>query len=115
MYGKADTAEGREHIQNDLNEVQQWSARWQLAFNVKKCRVLHVGPRNPCADYTLFGKKLDVIEEEKDLGIIVDGSLKFHSQAASAASRANQILGVVRRSFANLTIQSLPVLYKSLV
>ena len=115
LYGKADTVEDREQIQNDLNEVQQWSARWQLGFNVEKCKVLHVGHRNPGSDYTLFGKKLDVIEEEKDLGIIVDKNLKFHSQAASAASKANQILGVVRRSFANLTVQSLPMLYKSLV
>ena len=95
--------------------MQHWSARWQLPFNIGKCKVLHVGPRNPSHDYTLFGKQLDSTSEERDLGIIVDGDLKFHRQAAAAAAKANQILGVVRRSFANLTVQSFPVLFKSLI
>ena len=63
----------------------------------------------------MFGKVLNVTQEEKDLGIIVDAELKFHRQATSAAAKANQLLGIVRRSFANLSLQSLPVLYKTLI
>ena len=54
-------------------------------------------------------------DEEKDLGILVDESLRFHRHAAAAAAKANQILGIVRRSFASLTMKSLPILFKSLI
>ena len=54
-------------------------------------------------------------EEEKDLGVLIDKRLKFHSQTAAAISRASQILAVVRRAFANIDEVTLPLLYKSMV
>ena len=115
LYHRVKTDSDRRQVQNDLDKLQNWSARWQLRFNVDKCSVLHIGSRNPFFKYSLFGRELADVAEEKDLGIVVDRELKFHRQAAVAASKANQILGVIRRSFASLTTQSLPVLYKTLV
>ena len=39
---------------------------------------------------------------ERDLGVLVDGSLKFREQAAAAVEKATQILAVIRRSFAQI-------------
>ena len=61
------------------------------------------------------GRRLASTEQERDLGVLVDGSLRFHSQASSAAAKGNQLLGIVRRAFASLTNTSLPLLYKSLI
>ena len=58
---------------------------------------------------------LEVVGEEKDLGIIIDDSLKFHKHTASAVKKANAILGIIKKSFCILDTRTLPLLYKSLV
>ncbi len=30
-------------LQEDLNKLHQWSVKWQLKFNVKKGKVMHLG------------------------------------------------------------------------
>ena len=58
---------------------------------------------------------MDDVEEEKDLGVVIDKDLKFHQQTASAVKKANMALGLIKKSFAFLDDQMLPLLYKSLV
>ena len=45
----------------------------------------------------------------------IDTDLKFRDHAASAASKGNQILAVIRRSFRRIDETTLPILYKTLV
>ena len=53
--------------------------------------------------------------EEKDLGIWMDNSLKFSVHAARAASKAKQILGLIRRFFVHLDSPLMKKLYISMV
>ena len=55
------------------------------------------------------------VQAERDLGILIDCDLKFRQQASAAVSKATRVLAVIRRSFALIDEQTLPVLYKSLV
>ena len=57
------------------NRIDEWSQRWQLPFNETKCKCMHFGSRYPKFTYSPNNHFLD---EEKDLGVIVAGSLKFH-------------------------------------
>ena len=34
-------------LQNDLDSVQEWATKWEMTFNVDKCKVLHFGRNNP--------------------------------------------------------------------
>ena len=36
-------------LRADLQLLVEWSADWQMLFNVEKCKVLHVGYNNMCA------------------------------------------------------------------
>ena len=45
----------------------------------------------------------------------MDRALKFREQAATAVSRANRILGLIRHSFAHIDTETLPLLFKTLV
>ena len=102
-------------LQDDINALVAWSDRWQLPFNEEKCKVLHLGTGNPKLRYTMRGACLEETESERDLGILVDTSLKFRRQAAAAVAKANQILAVIRRSFELIDELTLPLLYKTLV
>jgi len=49
------------------------------------------------------------------LGVIIDQNLKFHQHAAAAAAKANRILGLLSKCFEHLDVDTLPLLYKTLV
>ena len=102
-------------LQEDLGRLDEWSEKWQLAFNVDKCKSLHIGARNTHHKYKMNGKGLEHIEEEKDLGVLIDEKLDFHRQAAAAVKKANRVLGLVKRTFSNLDKVPLPLLFTSLV
>ena len=106
---------GNNKLQSDINNLSEWSTKWQLPFNTRKCKVLHLGNSNPCHRYKMNGQKLEQVNEEKDLGVIIDKELRFHKQAAAAVKKANSRLGLIKKSFAVLDETTLPLLYNSLV
>ena len=63
----------------------------------------------------LGNQKLNAVEDERDLGVIVDKSLKSSRQYAKAAAAANAVLGMIRRTFFCKDKELISQLYKSLV
>ena len=51
LYGPVSTNENK--LQLDLNNLENWSKRWQLPFNASKCKVMHFGHHNPRHSYHL--------------------------------------------------------------
>ena len=80
-----------------------------------KCKTIHFGHKNPQLEYKLNCHILDKVREEKDLGVIIDDELKFHQHTASVSKKANQILGVIKRSFNTRDPRTISTLYKSMV
>jgi len=60
-------------------------------------------------------RTLQETTEEEDLGIWTDSSLKFSVHIAHAVKKANQILGLIRRSFTFLGINLMKQLYTVMV
>ena len=54
-------------------------------------------------------------ERKKDLGVIIDAQLKFHSQCSVVVNKANRLLGLIKKSFLNITTDMFTSLYKALV
>ena len=86
-----------------------------ISTYVPKCKVLRIGTSTLSQNHTLNGTPLDSVQDMRDLGITIDSQLKFHSHSSHIVSKANCLLGLIRKSFENITIQTLPILYKSLV
>src|SRR5260221_7485697 len=61
------------------------------------------------------GLNLEAIEEERDLGIIVDKSLKVNKQCVKAVKSANAILGMIKRTFMCRKDAIILQLYEALV
>ena len=70
-----------------------------MLVNLSKRKVLHTGLGNKKFDYQVGGVNLEKVTEEKDLGVILDGSLKSNKQCKTAAGKANKILGIIKRTF----------------
>ena len=102
-------------IQADLDLLAKWSEEWQLGFNEGKCKVLHLGNNNPKLDYKINGVSLATDTSEKDLGVIIDGELKFHSHIARAVNKASRMLGLVKTTFTCLDEITVPRLFSAMV
>ena len=102
-------------LQEDLDALTAWSTRWQLPFNCTKCKVMHLGGSNAEHDYFMLGHLLETTTVEKDLGLLVENTLQFHSQTSSVVSRGFQTLGIIKRSFLDLNETTLPLLFKTMV
>ena len=86
-------------MQIDLTSLENWSKQWQLPFNASKCKVIHLGRKNPNRTYDLNDVILEVSDHEKDLGVIIDDNLKFRTHAAAAIKKANRTLGIIKKSY----------------
>ena len=115
LFGVAATRGDVQKLQNDLDRLYFWSEEWLMLFNVKKCKVMHLGYNNGLANYTMNGNVLESVVEERDLGIIFQNNLKWEKQCAKAVNTANRILGMIKRNFVFLNRENFLLLYKSLV
>ena len=48
-----------------------------MLFNTDKCKVMHFGFNNPQTEYDMNGVKLQMVIEEKDLGVTVSADMKL--------------------------------------
>ena len=109
------SVEERNMLQTDLTRLMEWSEAWQMKFNVNKYKVMHYGFNNQSYEYLMNGEVLIDTEEERDLGVTIHKSLKPSCHIAHCVKRANQMLGMIRRSFQYKDRKTMLLLYKSMV
>ena len=106
---------GNEVLQEDLNKIQEWAKKWRMEFNVDKCKIMHIGKKNPKNVYTMNGTNLAETTEEKDLGVTIDCRLEFDRHIKNIVAKANRTLGMIRIAFTCLNKNMFLNLYKGLV
>jgi len=62
-------------LQADLHELFQWSHDGQVLSSTDKSKIICCDPNNDEASYVL-GSSNPTVDEERDLGVIIDKSLK---------------------------------------
>uniref|UniRef100_A0A8D2LR81 Reverse transcriptase domain-containing protein n=1 Tax=Varanus komodoensis TaxID=61221 RepID=A0A8D2LR81_VARKO len=107
----ATTEEQVLQIQKDLDRLWKWAGDNRMAFNVDKCKVLHLGHRNGCHKYRIGDKWLESSTCERDLGVLVDCRLNVSQQCDAVVKRANATLGCIARSVASRSREVLLPLY----
>jgi hypothetical protein len=101
--------------QSDLDYLSEWENTWKLKFNVDKCKVLYCGRNNTNFKYKLSSGVLEVITEERDLGVVFNEQFNFNSFILSMISKANQKIGWVMRNIISRDAYVITTVYKTLI
>ena len=88
----------KQHLQNDLDRLVKWSEKWQMLFNFGNCKCLHTGYRKLDVNYKMGDTVLGTTVKEKCLGVTISADMKVSEQCGIAASKGNQIMGLIRRN-----------------
>ena len=89
----------RDKLQQTLDNMVEWAATWGMMFNIPKCKIMHVGRNNPCFEYNMSGVKLTVVEEEKDIGVMVQKNMKPGKHCKKSAGIAGAVLRQLTKNF----------------
>ena len=102
-------------LQDDVNKLYEWSKKWQMNFNVDKCKCVHIGRNNKDHGYYIGDNIVQESSSEKDLGVIVESTMDWGKQCANVARSGNMMLSQINRTFTYKTGSLIKNLYKSLV
>ena len=100
VYREIVTPEDHSILQKDLDQLSNWSSKWLMHFNIKKCAVLSITrKRNPSIhDYSIFGENLERVSEHDYLGVTVSDDLRWGNHCDKVIQKASRTLGLLRRT-----------------
>ena len=115
VFRKIKSDADRQHLQDDLNKLIEWSVKWQMLFSFRKCKCLHTGHGNEDAQYAMGDTVLNTTVKEKDLGLTISADMKVSEQCGIAAAKGNQIIGLIRRNIVYKEKELIIPQYKTIV
>ena len=114
-YTEVQSTEQRDRLQRNIDNLLHWTNLWQIKFNCSKCKILHIGRKNPCYNYVMNGLNLQETKLEKDLGIYVDNNLTFEGHINEIVNKANRLVGMISRFITHKDKDIMVPLFKTLV
>ena len=95
-----------QYLQTDLNNLGKWAKKWQLRFNEEKCEAMRIThSRDKSNTNYKLGMVLKDVKSFKDLGITISKDLTWSEHISTIVNKANQVLGLIRRTLGQLTLQ----------
>jgi hypothetical protein len=86
-------------LQKALDQLCAWADKWDMEFDIDKCKVLHIGRNNPQHSYSMKGQILSNTDSEKYNGVCITNSLKPSTQCREAYRVASAMLNNISKTF----------------
>ena len=115
VFRKVTNVTDKQSLQDDLDKLVKWSEKWQMLLNFGKCKCIQIGHGNMGEEYKMGNAVLGRTTQEKDLGVTFSADMKVSEQCGIAASKGNQIVGLIRRTITYKEKQLIVPLYKAIV
>ena len=80
-----------------------------MEFHPKKCKLLYFGRKN--AEHHL----IEPTNHEKDLGVVISDTLSWDEHIKGCVSKANRMIGIIKRTFSYINKDMFLLLYKTFV
>ena len=101
IWRRINKADDHYILQRDIDHLLNWATRNMMTFHPDKCKTLAVtNGHRPDTDfiYSMSDKAIDYTTLVKDLGIHINGKLNWNEHSEIIYSRANQRLGLLKRT-----------------
>ena len=115
LFRKTKEIGDKQHLQDDIDKLVKLSEKWQMLFNFGKCKCLHTGLGNTGMNYEMGGTILSKTVKEKYVGVTMNANMKVSEQCRIAASKGNQVLGMIRINITYKENSLIVPLYKAIV
>ena len=104
-------------LQQDLERIWDWSRKWEMKFNTKKCSVVEFGrsTRRPRGIYSMGNERIKKKTEEKDLGVIIMDSLSPEKHINKITAETYNLLRNIRAAFNYMDEEMIRKLIMSLI
>ena len=88
-----------------------------MIFNVNKCYALHIThKKKPLhTSYFMNGSPLQIVQNHTYLGLNINDKLSWANHINITCTKANQVLGLVRRNFYSCSPHVKDIVYKTIV
>ena len=115
QFRKVQEIGDKQKLQDNIDKLVKWSELWQKLFNFGKMKCLHRGSGNTGVNYEMGGTILSKTVKEKYLGVTLHANMKVSEQCRIAASKGNQVLGMIRRNITYKQKSLIIPLYKAIL
>ena len=116
LYKVIATPNDHHILQNDLNSLTKWASDWLMEFNIPKCNILQITLHHNKSSFTykMSNIPLNTVSEHNYLGIRLHQRLFWNPHINYICSKANQLLGFLKRTLHTPPIEIKDHLYKQL-
>ena len=99
VYRQIDSTQDHVILQEDLNNLFDWSNTWQMKFNVDKCVIMNIGNLKIKAkhEYKMNNQILETVKHHPYLGVELTDNMKYNNHINTITSKASRVLGFVKR------------------
>ena len=78
LYSEVNSHENKRCFQMKIDALHEWSNKWTMPFNTKKCEVIILGKGSLTdPEYTLGGIPLKFVQQTRYLGVEMQSNLRF--------------------------------------
>ena len=117
LYRPIGSVRDQEALQQDLDSLQQWAARWQMKFNSKKCYIMkiHRARVSKSSSYSFCNTELEQVKHNPYLGVMLSDDSRWGEHVDRTVKKANSTLGFLRRNLRQCPPKLKELAYNSLV
>ena len=106
VYKDIHSCEGYTDLQNDINQIYNWSVENSLSFNPSKCKQMVISRKRrplPHASLQLGNTTLERVYKYMYLGVTITAELCWSEHIHTKCSKAKKLVGLLHRRFQSNT------------
>jgi hypothetical protein len=99
-FSSTSVNEVKEHLQEDLNDLQLWCESNDMTINVPKTKCMIITPpriKTPQLDILVSTQRVEQVKSFKYLGVVIDDHLTWNEQYEEVCDKVSQLVYLINR------------------